>query len=756
MRRLAAFVIRRRWWVLIAALVFVPVSGLIGGGVAEQLSVGGMESPDAESARTAETLQRDFGQGTINFVVVVRPRNGVTVDDPAVTAAATRFTERIAADPGLANVISYFSPEKPPPLRSRDGSLALITAQIPGTEDEFVKAAGELAPRYTTRTATFTTAVGGAAETQRQITKQAEADLKKAEALTAPITAVALVIVFGSLVAALIPLTIAVLAVLGCFLALTVIAHFTQVSIFSLNLTTALGLGLAIDYSLFIVSRYREELRDGAPPSTAVSRTMLTAGRTVAFSAATVTVSLAALLVFPMPYLRSFAFAGVSVVVLAGIAAVIVLPALLAVLGTRVDRGRLWRHKETADRDGFWYGQAQRVMRHPVPYATGVITVLVVLGIPFLDLAVSLPDDRVVPPSVSARATNDRLRANFDTRETAAAAVHAVAPDGPVTDEQIDTDAIRLSKIDGVSRVDAATGYYIDGRRVLAADDLSTRFVSAKRLDATWFSVVPSVEPVSARGEALVHDIRATPSPLELSVTGLSAQLVDTKDAVTNRIPLALGLIALVTFVLLFLMVGSFLVPLKALLLNFLSLTATFGAMVWIFQEGRFTNILDFTPTGSIDVFTPILVFCIAFGLSMDYEVFLLSRIKEEYDLTGDNQESVAIGLQRIGRIVTAAALLLAIVFITFSTSKVQIVQLTGVGLTLAVLVDAFLIRATLVPAFMRLAGRANWWAPPAVRRWHLRWGIWEVEPVKILDLHDPRDNTPEPPSEQAAPDPSS
>ena len=209
----------------------------------------------------------------------------------------------------------------------------------------------------------------------------------------------------------------------------------------------------------------------------------------------------------------------------------------------------------------------------------------------------------------------------------------------------------------------------------------------------------------------------------------------------TSRVPLALGLIALVTFVLLFLMVGSFLVPLKALLLNFLSLTATFGAMVWIFQDGRFTDILDFTPTGTIDVFTPILVFCIAFGLSMDYEVFLLSRIKEEYDLTGDNQESVAIGLQRTGRIVTAAALLLAIVFITFSTSKVQIVQLTGIGLTLAVLVDAFLIRATLVPAFMRLAGKANWWAPRAVRRWHLRWGIWEVEPVKILDLHDAHDD---------------
>lgn len=731
---------------MIAALVFIPIAGLVGGGVAQQLSVGGMESPDAESARTADALERDFGQGTINFVVVVRPRDGATVDDPAVTAAATQLTERMTADPELDNVISYFSPGKPPPLRSRDGRLALITAQIPGTEDEFVEAAGELAPRYTTETPTYTSVVGGAAETQRQITVQAEEDLKKAEAITAPITAVALVIVFGSLVAALLPLAIAVLAVLGCFLALTVIAHFTQVSIFSLNLTTALGLGLAIDYSLFIVSRYREELRDGAPSSTAVSRTMLTAGRTVAFSAATVTVSLAALLVFPMPYLRSFAFAGVSVVALAGVAAVIVLPALLAVLGTRVDKGRLWRRKEKADHDGFWYRQAQRVMRHPIPYATGIIALLVVLGIPFLRLAVSLPDDRVVPPSVSARAVNDELRANFDTRETAAAGVVAVTRDGSLTDEKIDADAIRLSEIPGVSRVDAATGYYIDGQQVLAADDLSARFVSDTAPNTTWFSVVPAVEPVSPAGEAVVHAIRATPGPLDLSVTGLSAQLVDTKEAVTSRVPLALGLIALVTFILLFLMVGSFLVPLKALLLNFLSLTATFGAMVWIFQDGRFTGILDYTPTGTIDVFTPILMFCIAFGLSMDYEVFLLSRIKEEYDLTGDNQESVAIGLQRTGRIVTAAALLLAIVFIAFSTSKVQVVQLFGIGLTLAVLVDAFLIRATLVPAFMRLAGKANWWAPRAVRRWHLRWGIWEVEPVKILDLHDPRDDQPDDP----------
>jgi len=263
---------------------------------------------------------------------------------------------------------------------------------------------------------------------------------------------------------------------------------------------------------------------------------------------------------------------------------------------------------------------------------------------------------------------------------------------------------------------------------------LGDRFHPDHGTKGTWLSVVPSIEPHSAAGERLVKDIRGLHAPFAFTVAGTSAVLVDTKKSVLEVLPWTLGLIGLATFVLLFLMTGSLLVPVKALLLNVLSLTATFGAMVWIFQEGHFSDFLGFTPTGTIDVFTPILMFCIAFGLSMDYEVFLLSRIKEEYDLDRDNEHAVRVGLQKTGRIVTAAALLLTIVFVGIATSKVSIVQLFGVGLSLAVLVDAFLIRATLVPAFMRLAGRANWWSPRPLRRWHLRYGIWENEPIAILD----------------------
>jgi RND superfamily putative drug exporter len=298
---------------------------------------------------------------------------------------------------------------------------------------------------------------------------------------------------------------------------------------------------------------------------------------------------------------------------------------------------------------------------------------------------------------------------------------------------EIDRYAAALSGLPNVARVDAATGFYVFGRNVRGPNELSQRFAADGQ--GTWLSIIPSVEPLSPAGEGLVKAARAVPAPFPVLVGGESARLVDGKAALTRRLPLALGLIALSTFVLLFLMVGSLLVPVKALLLNVLSLSATFGALVFVFQDGHFAGLLDFTPTGTISVFMPVLLFCIAFGLSMDYEVFLLSRIKEEVDLGRDNDEAVAVGLERTGRIVTAAALLLALVFVTFAAAQVTVVKVFGVGLALAVLVDAFLIRATLVPAFMRLAGRANWYAPRSLRRFHLRYGIWETEPLDIVEM---------------------
>ena len=731
MRALGRLVTRRRWWVLGFALVFLPVAGLLGGGVEERLSSGGFTDPASESAGATRILEDRFKAGTPNLVLLVTAGSG-TVDDPAVRAAGLRLTTRLAGEEGVGNVVSYWAlGPLGAPLRSTDGRQALVLGRVPGDEDAVREATEGLSERYAGTEGPVRVGIGGAGAVFNQIEAQAEKDLKKAELLTFPITVILLVLVFGSVVAAGLPLAVGALAVVGTFLVLRVVTSFTDVSIFALNLTTAMGLGLAIDYSLFVVSRYREELRHGFAPHQAVTRSLHTAGRTVAFSALTVAISLAALVVFPLPFLRSFAYAGVGVVLMAAFGAVVVLPALLAALGTRVDKLALFHREPKAVEAGFWYGRARAVMNRPIPVVIVVTALLLVLGAPFVHLELGLSDDRVLGKGAPARVVGDDIRRNFRSNEAGALAVVAPAAD-PAAGAAIGGYGQALSTIANVARVDAATGSYAQGRPVAPPNLLSARFTGADR--GTWLSVVPSVEPLSPEGEELVRAVRSAASPFDVLVTGEAARLVDGKKSLGSRLPLAVLIIALATFALLFLMVGSLLVPAKALILNVLSLSATFGALVWVFQEGHLAGPLDFTPTGTISIFTPVLLFCIAFGLSMDYEVFLLSRIKEEYDLGAGNEDAVAIGLERTGRIVTAAALLLALVFVAFATAEVTVVKVFGVGLALAVLVDAFLIRATLVPAFMRLAGRANWWAPRPLRRFHLRWGIFEDEPPEILD----------------------
>ncbi len=401
---------------------------------------------------------------------------------------------------------------------------------------------------------------------------------------------------------------------IGTLLVLRVISALTEVSIFSLNLTTALGIGLGIDYSLFIVSRYREEMRHGLIAHEAVVRTVQTAGRTVLFSALTVAISLAALLIFPLFFLRSFAYAGIAVVALALLGAIVFLPALLAALGTRVDRWVLWHRTPKEVGEGVWHRIATFVMRRPVPIAVTVTAFLLILGAPFLRVNFGLPDDRVLPQAASSRQVQDQIRTNFSSQE--ASALSVVAVDAPATDNardsEIDAYAGGLSRLASVARVDALTGSYVRGELAAPPGPASARFESAS---STWLSVVPSVEPLSGAGERLVHDVRSAPAPFQTLVAGPSAQLVDSKAAIFGRVPLAAGLIALVTFAVLFLMTGSVLVPIKALVLNLLSLSATFGAMVFIFQEGHFAGLLNFTATGTLDSAMPVLMFCIAFGL---------------------------------------------------------------------------------------------------------------------------------------------
>ncbi len=433
------------------------------------------------------------------------------------------------------------------------------------------------------------------------------------------------------------------------------------------------------------------------------------------------------MLVFPMAFLRSFAYAGIAVVAMAAVVSVVVLPAALAAIGNRIDRWSVFRRHPKAVGEGFWHRVAMAVMRRPVVIGGSVVALLLVLGLPFLHVQLGLPDDRVLPTSASSRQVQDEIRTNFTSNEAGAVQVGAAGTGDPATHPaEIASFASDLSRVPGTARVDALTGSYVSGVQVAPPNEASGRFASPA---GTWFSVVPSVEPLSADGEALVHHVRALDAPFPVEVAGPSAELVDSKASILGRLPLAAGIIALITFVVLFLMFGSVLVPIKAIVLNLLSLSATFGAMVWIFQDGHLAELLNFTPTGDIAISTPILMFCIAFGLSMDYEVFLLSRIKEEYDRTGDNRQAVAVGLERTGRIVTAAAALLAIVFIAMGTSSVSFIKLFGIGLTMAVLVDATLIRAALVPAFMRLAGDANWWAPAPLRRIYERWGFSDADP---------------------------
>ena len=724
LERLGHFIVRRRWWVLAGTLLFVGASGALGGSVADHLKTGGFEGPDTESVRAERLLAERFGQAPPNFLLLVTAKQGTVDQDPA-RAAGVALTNELLATDGVDQVVSHWSLGAASPLVSRDRRKAIIVAQINGSEEAAGELADRLVPRFTREDEAVSVGVGGFEAVFREVSTQIEEDLGRAEAIAVPITLILLIVVFGSVVAAVMPVAIGIIAILGTFLVLRLVASLTDVSIFALSMVTAMGLGLAIDYSLFIVSRFREELRKGASTEDAVVTTLRTAGRTVIVSGSTVAVSLAALLVFPLYFFKSFGYAGIGVVATAVVGAVVFLPAMLAVLGPRVDKWAIRQRRPRDVGEGFWHRLAETVMRRPWPIAIGVTAILLVLGIPFLHVNPGLPDERVLPPEAATRRVHEVLCRDFPSEEVQS--IRVVAPgvgDPRGRTAEIGSFAADVSRLDGVDHVDSPAGRFAGGRQVEPPTPLSLRYAGA---DAAWFQVIPSVDPFSERAEAIVEEIRSRDAPFDVLVGGPSAQLVDAKDSLFSRLPLAIAIIAVATFLMLFLMFGSLLVPAKALVLNFLSLTATFGAMVWIFQDGHLSDLLGFTATGSLDISSPILMFCIAFGLSMDFEVFMLSRIKEEFDATGDNQRSVAVGLERTGRIVTAAAALISVTFLAFGMSSVRFIKLFGIGMTLAVLMDAFVIRGTLVPAFMRLAGRANWWLPSFLQPLHRRLEIREA-----------------------------
>jgi putative drug exporter of the RND superfamily len=721
--RLGWFAVRRRRLVLSLTALFMVVAAVVGSGAFGVLKGAGFDDPAAESSQAERLLEERFGGGDPNIVLIASTDAG-SVDDAGTATSGLELAGRLDAIDGVEQVASYWSLGSPEALRSTDGDSALILGRVTGSETEIEEAIAQVKDSVVGQQGDFTVALTGREAVNSDLGTTIEGDLGRAEMIAIPLTLILLLFVFRGVVAASLPLLVGVMSVFGTFLALFVLGSVTDVSVYAINLTTALGLGLAIDYSLFIVSRFREELRAGRTVEHAVVRTVETAGKTVLISSLTVAASLMALLVFPQYFLRSFAYAGVAVVLTAMVGSVLSLTALLATIGHRVNAVPIGRKRDrSADHEGMWHRVAMFVMRRPIPIAVSVTGVLVLLGSPFLRVNFATPDDRVLPTSAASRQASEVLRSDFagNTAESFGVVADGAGPDKR---DDIAATATAISSMPGVSRVDSAVGTFVGGT-VVATSDSDARFQAA---DATWMSVVPAFAVVSEQGEQLISDIRSLDVPLDIAVEGEAATLVDTKASIADRLPIALLIITITTFVLLFMLSGSVLVPIKALILNFLSLTATFGAMVWIFQDGNFADTLGFTATGAIDTSMPILMFCIAFGLSMDYEVFLLSRIKEEHDRTGDNEASVALGLERTGSIVTAAAALLAITFFAFGTSGVSFIKMFGIGLGLAVLMDATVVRAFLVPAFMRLAGEANWWAPAPLRRFHNRYGVSESE----------------------------
>jgi putative drug exporter of the RND superfamily len=709
-----------------SALVFVLL-GVLAAGALEALSLNRYEAPGSESLAARAELAQRFGTGSPNVAVLVTARSG-TVDDQAVAAAGAALTERLAAQPGVGDAWSYWSSGAPPTLAAEDRRHALVLAWVPGNAD---RVRGEVLPAIEADvigpadTGPVSLRLGGGDEVFRVVAQQARADFVRAELIVLPMVALLLWLVYRRLSPALATLAVGLFSVVTTLGILRVVTLFTEVSTFAANIALVMGIGLGVDYGLFVTYRFREELAAGRTADDAVRAAVAHAGRTVAFSGATVAASMAVLFAFPFPFLSSFAYAGIAVVATGVVGAVVVLPALLRLLGRRAlpRRGVVSRVPE----DGFWFRTATRVMRRPVFAGGAGLIVVVLLGVPALAVDFGAPDDRLLPASQPIRAMYDTIRADFATEE--ADAVQVVASESAPSD--VAGYAAELSRIGGVQRVDSAAGAFAGGVRIgEPGPDGPARFTSSD--GGTWLSVLPTGTRLADDPTGLVAEVRGLPPPSPVLVGGYPAELADYRDSLVERLPLVGVLIVLVTFIVLFLMTGSVVAPLKASVLNLLSLSVMFGVLVWGFQDGGLAGLLGFTPTGVIEPSIPILMFCIAYGLSMDYEVFLLARIKADVDRTGDVLGSVPRGIARSGPLVTAAALILAASFAVYATSEVTFLQQVGVGMALAVLVDATVIRGVLVPAAMRLAGRANWWAPAALRRVHERIGLAE-EPTNYV-----------------------
>ena len=723
--RLALLAIAAPRRVIAGTILLAALAAVFGIPAAATLPGGGFLDQTAESARATEILANKFHQGDMEMTLLVRAQGGVGEGPGRIVGMD--IVRQLSQSPFVAQVASPWTvPQQG--LVSGDGKSALIVAALDGGERSAPRHARELADRLTRDRDGVTVQAGGMAIVYEELNRQTQNDLLRMEFIAIPLSFAALVWVFGGLLVAALPILLGGFAILGSLAVLRAVALVTDVSIFAVNVAVALALALGIDYTLLIISRYRDELAGGLPPTEALPRTMATAGRTVLFSAMTVALALAALVIFPMYFLRSFAYAGVAVVAFAALAAMVVAPTVIVLLGDRLDALDVWDwgrrllgrpgSRQASIEQTFWYRTAKLAMRHALPIGLAIIALLLALGAPFLGIKWGYPDDRVLPASSSARAVSDRIRHDFGADSQTAVRVVIPRTEGQTT-RDLEEYAARLSRVADVSAVSSPTGTFIAGERT------GPPSAPAGLADGSaYLTVASSAPPYSPASDTQLDGLHAVavPGAQQAEMTGMAQMNRDSVNAITSRLPSLFGFVACVTLMLLFALTGSVVLPLKAVLLNMLSLTAGFGALVWIFQDGHL-GALGTTPTGMLVANIPVLMFCIAFGLSMDYEVFLLSRIRE-YWLDSprtrvDNDESIALGVARTGRIITAAALLMSISFAALTSADISFMRMFGVGLTLAVLVDATLGRVLLVPAFMHVFGRLNWWAPGPLARLH-------------------------------------
>jgi RND superfamily putative drug exporter len=706
---LAGFLYAHRRPVLYAAVLVAIIAGVFGGSVAQHLSPYGANDPATQSVQASNRFQaaahRQLDPGVVALVHV-----GADVRSAAAQGRVQHIAALLRQGPDVAEVLTYYDTHNPA-MVSRDGASTYVAAYFRPLSDSRLKNdAQQIQNRFA---GMHDVELGGGQIANAQVNTQVGHDLERSELLAFPFVFLLSLLFFRSLVAALLPPLLGGLAILCTFLALRIIAGFVDISVFALNLTTGLGLGLAIDYSLFMVSRYREEsARTGFGPE-ALKRTLQTAGRTITFSSLTVAAAVASLAIFPQRFLYSMGIAGALVALLAATLALTVLPALLSALGPRVNALAPKRLARAAERDarpaesGFWYRLSRFIQRRPAAIAVATATFLIVLGIPFFTQVKFISvDARVLPTSSSARQVNDILNREFPPNRTAPLDVVVGLP---AASQGAQSLTARLARLPGVSAVTPAQPA---GRAM------------------SLIAVAPVQGPLTSAAQQLVHQVRAMRVPYYLGVAGQTAAYIDLEHSLGAHLPAVLGVVVATTLMILFLMTGSVLLPIKAVVMNALGLSATFGLLVLIFQDGNLEGLLSYHSLGALDATQPILLFAVGFGLATDYGVFLLSRIKEARDGGASDADAVAIGLERSGRVVTAAALLFAVALGAFSTSEIVFVKELGLGAVLAVLIDASIIRALLVPALMQLLGPLNWWAPGPLRRLHERIGLREGPPV--------------------------